>query len=149
MHAGRHRDNSVDAARLTVKNLANHYLAHQLERSKSGELKPIHFRDCQGILRAFSGAVGKATPLDELTPQNLHAYRAKLVKDHAPSIVNRHIAVIKAMLNYGLDFGLIERVPNLRKALAKVSMKLLRRFADEKRRVNGCSASFDRTSSTA
>lgn len=62
LHAGRPRDNSVDAARLTVKNLANHYLAHQLERSKSGELTPIHFRDCQGILRAFSGAVGKATP---------------------------------------------------------------------------------------
>ena len=76
-------------------------------------------------------------PLDELTPQNLHAYRAKLVKDRAPSTANLHIAGIKAMLNYGLDFGLIERVPNLRKALAKIPVKLVRRFADAKRRANG------------
>ncbi len=54
---------------MTIKDLANHYLAHQHEQMTSGELGAIHFRDCQSILRAFVGAMGEGTMVEELAPR--------------------------------------------------------------------------------
>lgn len=39
---------------MAVKGLANHYLNFQFERTNSDELTLVHFKDCQGILRAFA-----------------------------------------------------------------------------------------------
>ena len=137
LHAGRQRGISVPAGRMTIKDLANHYLAHQHERMTGRELAPIHFRDCQSILRAFVDAVGERTAVEELAPQLVHSYRTRLVKRYAPTAANRHIGAIKAMFNYGLDFGLIERGPNLRKALPKVPARRLRAFERATERANG------------
>jgi integrase len=59
------------------------------------------------------------------------------MREYAPSTVNRHIAIIKAMFHYGLDFELIDRMPNVRKALAKVPMKKQREYKTAKKRTNG------------
>lgn len=53
LYAGKPRGVSVDAGAITVKDLANRYLAHQHERLEANELTARHFLDCQTILRAF------------------------------------------------------------------------------------------------
>ncbi len=109
-----------NGAGITVKDLANHYLWYQLARRNVGELSVVHLQDCRTILERFTGAVVKQTLMTEIAAQVLHGFRAGLMKRYVPSTVNRHVAVIKALFNYGLDSELIDHVPNLRKALPRV-----------------------------
>jgi hypothetical protein len=89
------------------------------------ELSLLHFNDCLLILKAFVNSLGANTPATELTSERIFRCRSALMKKHAPNTVNRHLGAIKAMFNYGLDFNILDRLPNLRKALTK-----LRRLAD-------------------
>lgn len=137
LHEGRKPARTVRTGHLTVKDLANHFLTHQHERMLAEDISSVHFKDCQGILERFARRRGKGKAGDELSSDAVFSYRNKLMTQFAPWTVNRHLGIIKAMFNYGLDFGLVERGPNLRKALAKIPVKRIRQFAEKKKRKHG------------
>ena len=56
-------------------------------------------QDCRTMLERFTGAVGKQTLMTEMTAPVLPGYRAGLmIKQYAPSTVNRHVLSIRSLL---------------------------------------------------
>jgi len=137
LHAGRPLSNRVISGGLTVKELANHYLAYQAQRAENGEISLPHFQDSRRVLKAFAAKMGPRLPVEALNANHLASYRSAVVKKHAPNSANRFLAIVKAMFNYGMEAELIERTPPLRKTLTKVSVKHLRKHKEAKRRENG------------
>jgi len=71
LHAGLDRSSIVEPTSLTVKDIANHYLAYQDQRAQAGEITAIHFEDCRRTLAEFLRIVGANLPADGLRPEDL------------------------------------------------------------------------------
>ena len=69
--------------------------------------------------------------------ERLLRFRSRLLRQYAPSTANRHLGAAKAMFNYAVDIDLVDRLPPIKKGLAKLSVKQLRQYKAEKRRENG------------
>jgi integrase len=137
LHAGRSLPQKIGSDGLTVKELANHYLGYQEHRIEGGEITARHFRDCREALDMFMKSVGRMTPVPALSPDALMSFRAGLLKKYAPATVNRILGAVKAMFNYGLDAGFIDRIPPVKKTLAKVAAKQLRKHKAAAERERG------------
>jgi integrase len=77
------------------------YLAYQARRSR-----PATVADVRGTLRAFSGAMGIVT-LEEVTRETVAGYLdVRRGEGLRPATCNKHLATIRAALEWGINSGL-------------------------------------------
>jgi len=67
LHAGR-QSKPRSSATLSIKELANHYLAAQQEKAERDLIAAVWFNDCLHAVRAFTQFVGKERPWDDSCP---------------------------------------------------------------------------------
>ncbi len=117
LHAGRQPHVSkVSSDGLTVKEVANEFLSHQLKRAESGEITARWFDDCLKTIDHFTRSVQANRLVSNLRPEDFQAYRRTLV-DRGLSgkcglgvhALERSITVVKAMFRYAYDMDLIDR----------------------------------------
>lgn len=136
LHAGREPPSvRLPAEGVTVKQVCNHYLTYQHRRSQGGEIGHRWFEDCRRAVESFSSYVGRGRLLSDLSPNDFLRYRQKIVRSglagrkkglgvHA---LTRTITIIKGMLKYAYEMGLIERPIRYGKAFDRPSATLVRK----------------------
>jgi integrase len=113
--------------KLTLENLCNLYLDHQLGRAKAGEIRDRQYHEQKPRLKAFANFIGRDRLVAEIKTIELLAYRKKRVEDgRAPVTINNELAVIKAMFHWAEESEIIERGPRLN-AVKKIPRKKVQR----------------------
>jgi len=136
LHAGR-----VPAMRasdrLTVKELANAYLATQKAKAERAMISPHWFDDCARTLKDFTAHVGKDRPWDDLRPDDFAQYRLSLYDRYGTCTVDRYITVVRAAFKHGFDTDLMDRPVRFGGLFNKPSKKEQRISRTERERENG------------
>ncbi len=132
LHSGTDQTAALLPSKLTLENLCNLYLDHQLGRAKAGEIRERQYHEQKPRLKAFADFIGRDRLVAEVKTIELLNYRKKRIEDgRAPVTINDELAIIKAMFHWaqeaetcprkmcqrGLEgirwnrFGFAERVP--------------------------------------
>jgi len=116
LHAGRQPSSAtLPSDTLTVKDVCNHYLTHQLQRVEAGEIGCLWFDNCRCTIQDFARYVGSGRPVCHLAPDDFRQYRHKLAtkglsgkKGLGVHALNRSITIVRGMFSYAYELGLIE-----------------------------------------
>ena len=74
-------------------------------------------------MRRFVRYIGSNTRISEIIPPDLQGYLKKLVKEgKAPSTINNHVSVIKAVFHWAENNQIVSKIPNI-KILKKIPIK--------------------------
>jgi integrase len=123
LHAGRTLKPDPESQDTTLKLLSNAYLDNQETRVVLGEIKPRQVHDQKLILIRFVRYIGTHTRISEIIPPDLQGYLKKLVKESkAPSTINNHVSVIKALFHWAENNQIVSNIPNI-KTLKKSPVK--------------------------
>jgi len=113
--------------RLTLEDLCNLYLDHQLGRAQAGEIRERQYHEQKPRLRAFADFIGRGRLVREIKTIELLNYRKKCIEDRrAPVTINNELAIIKAVFHWAEQSEIIERGPRL-DAVKKIPRKKVAR----------------------
>lgn len=127
LHSGTNHPAALLSNKLTLENLCNLYLDHQLGRAKAGEIRERQYREQKPRLKAFANFIGRDRLVSEIKTIELLGYRKKRVEDgRMPVTINDELAVIKAMFHWAQETEIIEQGPRL-DAVKKVPRKKIER----------------------
>ena len=135
LHAG--REPTVQLGHNSIKDLVNRYLSFQADRLDAGEIGPRWFEDCRRILTDFGKVIGVARPIGDLRPEDFQAYRVRIAKRLGVHAITRSITAIKAMFNYAVESGVIERLPTYGKGFSKPTAMQKRKSQHRAEQANG------------
>ena len=116
LHAGRNPVSSnLSSGGVTVKDVANHYLTHQLHKVEAGELALRSFEDCRSLVEDFARYTAPGRLVDDLRPEDFQNYRLRLVRSGLKSrgrglgvhALTRTITVIRGMFKHAYEVGLL------------------------------------------
>ena len=135
LHEGRQpHKTSIAADRPTVKDVANAYLAYQLERANSAEITPRWFEDCLRTIQHFVRFAGSTRAVSDLRPSDFQEYRQKLASGgltgrHSlgPYSLERSITVVKAMFGHAYETDLMDKPMKFGKVFERPSAGVKRR----------------------
>src|SRR5450759_3827984 len=65
---------------VTVKDVCNHYLTHQLQKVESGEIGGRWLEDCRSVVAGFAQMVGSQRLVSDLRPEDFEKCRFRLIK---------------------------------------------------------------------
>ena len=126
LHAGASEPASL-LDRLTLEDLCNLYLNHQLGRAKAGEIRERQYHEQKPRLRVFADFIGRGRLIREIKTIELLDYRKKRIEDgRAPVTINNELAIIKAVFHWVEQSEIIERGPRL-DAVKKIPRKKVTR----------------------
>lgn len=140
LHAGREPSPSA-TGELTIKEMGNRFLMHQMQRVETGQIGTRWFEDCRRVVRHFARSVGTARPVSSLNADDFLQYRRGIAKRgiggkkalgvHA---ITHTVVAIKTMFKWAVQAGLIEHLPRFGVAFAKPSAADVRRSRAERER---------------
>ena len=108
LHAGRKpRLYSEDGA--TIKTIANHYLAAQLEKANRDLITPASFNDCLYAIKAFVRAIGGERPLGDVGPEDFGKYRLHLYDRLGVCAIERSITIIRSMFTHAYEADMVDQ----------------------------------------
>ena len=108
---------------LTVGDLCNLYLDHQLTRAKAGQIRYRQYKEPQGRLKAFGKFIGPDRLVSDIRTLDLQRYQSDRINaGKAPTTVNNDLAPVKAMFTWAVKVELLEKGPNL-DAIERVPVK--------------------------
>jgi len=146
LHSGRQpRPTTISAEGLTVKELCNRYLTHQLQKAGTSEISARWFEDCRRVVSSFARSVGSNRLACDLAPIDFEQHRQKLVRRgltgnrsglgvHA---LNRAITIIKAVFKYAFENDLIDKPVKYGNAFQKPSATMKRKSRHAREQENG------------
>jgi len=135
LHAGRQpQASTLSPNAVTVKDVCNHYLTHQLHKVESEEIGGRWLEDSRRVAKAFAQLVGSQRLVSDLRPEDFERCRFQLVKKglggskgmgvHA---LNRAITVIRGMFKYAYENDLIDNSVKYGSGFGKPSASLKRK----------------------
>jgi len=145
LHAGREpRSSTISAEGLTVKQLCNHYLTYQHQRSQAGEIGPRWFEDCRTVLDSFVSFTGPGRLASDLAPDDFLRYRQRLSRQGLTGrkglgvyALTRAITVVRSALKYAYEMNLIDNPIKYGKAFVQPSSTLKRKSRRAAELANG------------
>ncbi|MEN6428073.1 MAG: tyrosine-type recombinase/integrase [Phycisphaerales bacterium] len=127
LHSGTSETAALLPSKLTLENLCNLYLDHQLGRAKAGEIRERQYHEQKPRLKAFADFIGRNRLVAEIKTIELLNYRKKRIEDaRAPVTINNELAIIKAMFHWAQETEIIEQCPRLA-AVKKIPRKKVER----------------------
>jgi integrase len=124
LHAG--RKPRPDPEALTVKELANAFLAHKQALVDAGELSPRTWADYKGATDQIVTAFGKSRPLTDLDPDDFAALRKAMAKKWGPHRVGKVIQCVRCVFKYAFDSGMVPAPVRYGPGFKRPSKKVLR-----------------------
>lgn len=122
---------------LTVQDLCERYYAHKQEQCRRGDINGKTLRQAEVCCRLTWESMGD-TLLDEVTSEDFRRLRAtKIDESLAPTTVNRHIAGLRAIWNFGSRNGLLQRNAPWGDHLNILPARVVRVFNEQKRSTYG------------
>jgi integrase len=110
----------------TVGDLLNRFLTAKHQLVDSGELKErtwLDYHDCGERIRA---QFGLTRLVEDLTPEDFEALRAKLAKIRGPIPLGNEIQRVRSIFKYAFDAGLIDKPIRFGPQFKKPSKKIIR-----------------------
>lgn len=136
LHAGRKPAMRL-SDKVTIKDVANAYLATQKAKAERSLISPQWFDDCTRTLKDFTGQVGRDRPWDDLRPDDFARYRLGLYDRYGTCTVDRYITIVRAAFKHGYDTDLMDHPVKYGGMLNKPSKKEQRVSRTERERENG------------
>lgn len=146
LHAGRQpRTETISPDQVTVKELCNHYLTHQLRKVETGEVNPRSFEDYRRTTESFAKSVGLGRPASDLSPTDFELYRQKIARRgltgsgrglgvHA---LTRAITIVRSIFHYAYEINLIDKPVKYGQAFERPSAALKRKSRHASELANG------------
>jgi integrase len=130
LHAGRKPREEPEG--LTVRDLAEDFLAHKQALVDSGELSPLTWGEYKCVCDIIVSRFGKARLVDDLGPEDFAALRNQMAKRWGPVRLGNAIQYARCTFKYALDAGLIDRPVRFGPGFKRPSKKVLRLNRAEK-----------------
>jgi integrase len=115
------------AGGLTIRDLANRFLAAKLSLVKSGELSPktwnAYYSTCERLLEQW----GKTRPVESLATEDFEKLRGDLAAGCGPVTLANMIQRIRTLFKFAWDEGIIEKPVRFGSVFKKPSRKVVRR----------------------
>jgi integrase len=137
LHAGRRPSttSTISANGVTVKDVCNHFLTYQLNKTNNGEITARWFAECRKTADKFAQFVGSARLVSDLVPEDFLRFRQRLVsvgfkktgKGLGVHALARAISVIREIFKYAWELDLLDKPIKYGKALEKPSVTLVRK----------------------
>jgi integrase len=124
LHAG--KTPRQQSATLTVKDVANAYLAAKEQAVDAGELSPRTWADYRSIMKKVLAGLGKHRPVTALDPQDFAALKSKLAKKNGPPRMSTIVQVIRCAFKHAYETGILDRPIRFGPAFKRTSKKTLR-----------------------
>jgi len=145
LHAGRQpQEATLSRDTMTVKDICNRYLTHQLRKVDAREIGPRWLEDCRRAIDAFAKLVGSQRVVSDLRPEDFERFRLRLVqkglggrKGLGVHALNRAITVIKGLFKYAFQADLIDRPMKYGTGFDKPSATLKRKARQAAELANG------------
>lgn len=143
LHAG--REPAVAASgELTIKELGNQFLMHQMQRVETRQIGARWFEDCRRVLRHFARSVGTARPVTSLSAEDFLQYRRLIARQGIGGKtplgvhgITHTVVAVQTMFKWAIQAGLIEQLPRYGVAFAKPSAADVRRSRAQRERRAG------------
>src|SRR5262249_13451209 len=110
---------------VTVKRLVNKFLNFKRNRIETGELSPRSFQDYYITAQRIMAAFGNR-PVDDLKADDFGGLRRVMSKTMGAVAIGNEITRTKAIFQYGVKAGLIDKLPRYGPEFDKPSRKVLR-----------------------
>lgn len=143
LHAGREPTPAAESE-FTIKELGNQFLAYQMQRVGTGQIGGRWFEDCRRVVKQFARSVGTARSVVSMMPDDFQQYRRLIAtrglrggKGLGVHAIARTIVVIQGMFKWGVQSGLLERLPRYGQSFAKPSAADVRRSRAKREREHG------------
>ncbi|MBK8914521.1 MAG: tyrosine-type recombinase/integrase [Phycisphaerales bacterium] len=143
LHAGR-EPSPAATGELTIKEMGNQFLMHQMQRVETGQIGTRWFEDCRRVVRHFARSVGTARPVTSLNADDFLQYRRLIAKQgiggqKALGVhgITHTVVAIQTMFKWAVQAGIIEQLPRFGVAFAKPSAADVRRSRAERERRAG------------
>ena len=107
LHAGRTPRAAADE--VTVKDLANAFLAHKQDSVDAGELSPRTWRDCKYTCDLLVSELGKRRLVTDIGPADFAKIRRTMAKRWVLHGLAKHIQGVRSIFKYALEAELIEK----------------------------------------
>lgn len=124
LHAG--RTPRLDPDALTVKELANQFLAQKKTLVESGELASLTWGDYKAACDEVITAFGKVRLIADLRPDDFAALRKHMAKKWGPHRLNKTIQFVRCLFKFAYDAELIDRPIRFGPGFKRASKKVLR-----------------------
>jgi integrase len=129
----------TESHRMTFRTLADAYIETHCPQMSQGASERVKFAIAKNVLPYFGGRL-----VTSLKPIDVEQYRQKRLGDKAkPGTVNREWAIVKAILNKGEAWGLIERNPIRRGSVPMLPMENERLIFFERKEWDGFISAFE------
>ncbi|MFW6065992.1 MAG: hypothetical protein ACOC9S_04155, partial [Planctomycetota bacterium] len=142
LHAG--RQPRISTGEITVKDLCNEFLTHQLHKQQAGQISLRWFEDCRRVLEHFAGKIGASRAASELRPPDFMQYRQLLSraglagkKGLGVHAMTRTLTIIRGMFKYAYENDVMERPAKFGSAFDRPSARLRRKEQRQTRMKNG------------
>jgi integrase len=124
LHAGRTPRPDPDA--LTVKDLANRFLAQKRSMVDNGELAALTWSDYKTACDEIVAAFGKGRLVSDLRPDDFTALRKRMAKKWGPHRLGKTIQFVRCVFKYAYDAEQIDRPIRFGPGFQRPSKKVLR-----------------------
>jgi len=99
----------ISADGITLRELANDYLASKESKVNDGSLSVKAFRDYHRTCEIILDAIGKDRRVDDLRPDDFRKYRSKLAKRFSVTTLSNEITRARMIFNYAYENELIDK----------------------------------------
>ena len=107
---------TISGDQITVKDVCNHFLTHQMRKVETGEIRGHTFEDYRRAADSFARFVGTGRPIMQLMAGDFEEFRRRLVrqglnkaKGMGVHALNRTVTMIRSIFKYAYEIGLIEK----------------------------------------
>lgn len=111
---------------VTVRELANTFLASKESLVNSRELSPRTFADYLATCERMADALGRERLVSDLAADDFEALRATLAKSWGPVALGNEINRVRVVFKYAYDSGLVDRPVRYGAGFQRPSKKTLR-----------------------
>ena len=126
LHAGRTPRMTGDG--LTVADLCNRFLTAKLRQQTAGELTARSFMEYRQATDLLVGSFGKDRLVDDLAADDFGQLRATMAERWGPVRLGNAMTRVRTVFKFGLDDGLLEKVPRFGSQFKKPDKAVLRRY---------------------
>lgn len=130
LNAGKDRPSKSNGA--TVAEVTDAYYESQVAKVESGELGRNTLDYNKRTCKRITDTLGLDTPVESLAPSDFSKFRSRLGKTLSARSLGIELQRIRSVFNYGLEEGLIERLPKYGTAFKKPPEKLIRRERNQR-----------------
>lgn len=128
--AGREPRPAVDGT--TVAELCDRFLQACDAKLASGDIVQKSYVDYKRVAERIVSKFGKGRVVVDLTSADFEALRASIARNYGPVALGNEIQRCRVVFNYGLESGLLDKLPQYGPLFKRTSKKALRKARAEK-----------------